>query len=76
MSYKDPWDDLLHIIGQGWPHYKNAIRPLIGIKPTQNNYKQSPLEENCHMQKNYNRTGLLRLYLFLIIVIMQNSGAS
>ena len=28
----DPWDELLHAIGQGWPHYKDIARPLIGTK--------------------------------------------
>ena len=25
----DPWDELLHSVGQGWPHYKDIARPLI-----------------------------------------------
>ena len=29
-SNPDHWDQLLHVIGQGWPHYKEVAKPLIG----------------------------------------------
>ena len=28
-SMTDPWDDLLHVVGRGWPHYKEIAEPLI-----------------------------------------------
>jgi len=35
----DPWDELLHAVGQGWPHYKKAARPLIGQQKTKTDNK-------------------------------------
>ena len=36
LSKSDPWDELLHAIGQGWPHYKNIAKPLVRYKPKNN----------------------------------------
>jgi len=34
LNTPDPWDKLLHAIGQGWPHYKNVAQPLVNTKST------------------------------------------
>ena len=70
MSHTDPWDDLLNVIGQGWPHYKNAALPLIGINSNQNSSKQNQnnqnrFKQNSFKQKNNSHTQLLWLYLVL-----------
>ena len=59
MNSSDPWDDLLHAIGQGWPHYKDTARPLICVNTNQDKSKQK--NSNC-----------IWLPLILLIIIKQN----
>ena len=45
MNHSDPWDNLLHAMGQGWPHYKSAALPLIDTHTNTTNSlknKQNP----------------------------------
>ena len=71
MEYNDPWDDLLHVLGQGWPHYRDAARPLISIDNLSSN-QSMPLLQTMYISKNNNTW----LYLALAILILQMRGVS
>jgi len=50
----DPWDNLLRVIGRGWPYYKDAAMPIIGNRKESSSgtYSQTSSQINNNNQCN------------------------